>query len=386
MHAGGARPVWATPEKELRKAKKDGMIIQYVVGTTSEQREEVHAKLKSWGLRVAENPGDVGTSPQDRIYVDNVFGNVKDAHRREVSTLECVKKVIPIEGVPQNLSLKRRGRHHTVSLPLPGGKGSVDIGGGNPLVVMAGVCAVDREHTLASHQMARRAGADMNRGGAYKPRTSPYDFQGLKEEGLKILCDARREVGLPVVSEVLDVRDVELFMKYDVDMLQIGTRNAQNFELLIEAGRTGKPVLYKRGFSNSIDESLKAANYVMEQGNDNLIFCLRGVKGIGHSFRNQGDLDEIVALSHLIDRPIVYDVSHSAGKKAAVGEIGNMACAGGVDGLLVDVHVSPSDALVDGFQAIDKEDELREIIQTWRSLSQLVKAKVKEYGRRQAAN
>jgi 3-deoxy-7-phosphoheptulonate synthase len=247
----------------------------------------------------------------------------------------------------------------------------VVIGAGRPLVVMAGVCAVDPVHTLASHRMARRAGADLNRGGAFKPRTSPYDFQGLKEDGLKKLVEVRAEVGLPIVTEILDVRDVELFMKYEVDVLQTGTRNAQNFELLIEVGRTGKPVLYKRGFSNTIDESLKAANYVMEQGNENLIFCLRGIKGIGHSFRNQGDLDEIVSLSHLIDRPIVYDVSHSAGRKSAVAGIGNMAAAGGADGILLDVHVSPGEALVDGFQAIDDEGALSRMIATWRRLREL---------------
>lgn len=348
------------------------MIIQYYVGSRPEELEAVRASIREWGLRVQPSTGEGAESPDAQIHVDNVFGDVKDSHRREVATFNCVKSVTAIEGVPQNLSLVRRGERHAVEIPNPYSGGSISIGAGHPLVILAGVCAVDKDYTLDSNRMAKEAGADINRGGAFKPRTSPYDFQGLKEEGLKLLTDVRAEVGLPIVSEVLDVRDVDLFMKYDVDILQTGTRNAQNFELLIEVGRTGKPVLYKRGFSNTMEETLKAANYIMEQGNENLILCLRGVKGIGNSFRNQGDLDEIVYLRQVCDRPIVYDLSHSAGRKSAVPGIGNMAAAGGADGLLLDVHVAPQHALVDGFQAIDSREDLARMIGMWRKLHKLV--------------
>jgi 3-deoxy-7-phosphoheptulonate synthase len=345
------------------------MIIQYFAGSDEKAREEVRTQLREWGLRVSSTEGVTGSD----IHVDNVFGNVKDSHRNEVRSFSCVKQVIPIEGVPQNLSLMRRGDRHSVTIKNKWGGPDVEIGGGKPLVVMAGVCAVDQDYTKPSHEMAKRAGADLNRGGAFKPRTSPYDHQGMKEDGLKLLRDVRAEVGLPIVSEILDVRDVDLFMKYDVDVLQTGTRNAQNFELLIEVGRTGKPVLYKRGFSNTMEEFVKAANYIMEQDNENLILCLRGVKGIGNSYRNQGDLDEIVYLSQVTDRPIVYDLSHSSGKKSAVSRVGNMAAAGGADGVLLDVHVSPAHAIVDGFQAIDSEAELSRMIKTWRTLHEMTK-------------
>ena len=338
------------------------MIIQYFLNSNEAEREQVRQKVRSWGFRLQESTGDT------QVHVDNVFGAVSDSHRQEVATFDCVKHVLSVEGVPLNLSLMRTGKRSEVVIANKWGGADVVIGGQAPMVVLGGVCAVDDKHTQASHEMAKAAGVQINRGGAFKPRTSPYDFQGLKEDGLKILTEVREAVGLPVVSEILDVRDIDLFMKYDIDILQTGTRNAQNFELLIEVGRTKKPVLYKRGFSNSVDEMLKAANYVMEQGNDNLMLCLRGVKGIGHSYRNQGDLDEIVALQHLSDRPIVYDVSHSSGKKAAVGPIGNMAAAGGVDGLLLDIHVSPQEALVDGFQAVSEQRELERMMATWNAL------------------
>ena len=251
------------------------MIIQYHMGTTPAERGAVLAKLKEWGFRAQSNPGEKAASPHEQILVDNVFGGVQDVHRREIGTFDCVKQVISIEGVPQNLALIRSGTRQAVTIPNPHGGGPVTIGGGR-FVVMAGVCAVDPEYTLASNQMAKQAGADINRGGAFKPRSSPYDFQGLKEEGLKVLVEARRSVGLPVVSEVLDVRDVELFMKYDVDILQTGTRNAQNFELLIEVGKTGKPVLYKRGFSNTIEESATRATWTRS--------CRCPISLIGRSF------------------------------------------------------------------------------------------------------
>ncbi len=243
--------------------------------------------------------------------------------------------------------------------------------GGDHMTVIAGPCAVETpEQTLEAALMARRAGASLLRGGAYKPRTSPYAFQGLGEAGLKILSDVRDETGLPVVTEVVDASDVELVASY-ADMLQIGTRNMQNFALLQAAGEAGKPVLLKRGMSATIEEWLMAAEYIAQRGNLDIVLCERGIRTFEKATRNTLDISAVPvaqALSHL---PVIVDPSHSGGKRDLVLPLSRAAIAVGADGIIVDVHPAPETALCDGPQALLEEDlaELRDLASTLATLS-----------------
>ena len=238
--------------------------------------------------------------------------------------------------------------------------------GGDHMTVIAGPCAVETpEQTLEAALMARRAGASLLRGGAYKPRTSPYAFQGLGEAGLKILSDVRDETGLPVVTEVVDASDVELVASY-ADMLQIGTRNMQNFALLQAAGEAGKPVLLKRGMNATIEEWLMAAEYIAQRGNLDIVLCERGIRTFEKATRNTLDISAVPvaqALSHL---PVIVDPSHSGGKRDLVLPLSRAAIAVGADGIIVDVHPAPETALCDGPQALTEADldELAHLVGT----------------------
>jgi len=229
--------------------------------------------------------------------------------------------------------------------------GGVEIGGGR-IVVMAGPCAVETpEQTIAVAREVKRLGAEVLRGGAFKPRTSPYSFQGLGEEGLAILAAARKETGLPVVTEVLDTGSIDLVARY-ADGLQIGARNMQNFELLKRVGRTGKPVLLKRGMSATLEEFLLAAEYVLAEGNPNVVLCERGVRTFAEHTRNTLDLSVVPAVERLSHLPIVVDPSHGTGRRDQVIPMSCAAVAAGADGLIVEVHGKPEEALSDGPQAL----------------------------------
>jgi 3-deoxy-7-phosphoheptulonate synthase len=232
--------------------------------------------------------------------------------------------------------------------------------GPDTLTVVAGPCAVETpEQTLAAARMAKAAGASLLRGGAFKPRTSPYAFQGLGEAGLKILADVRQETGLPVVTEVLDAGSVELVASY-ADMLQIGTRNMQNFALLQAAGESGKPVLLKRGFSATIEEWLMAAEYIAQRGNLNIVLCERGIRTFETATRNTLDISAVPVAQRLSHLPVVVDPSHSGGRRELVLPLTRAAIAIGADGVLIDVHPQPERALCDGDQAL-VEDDLRQL-------------------------
>lgn len=233
--------------------------------------------------------------------------------------------------------------------------GPVEIGG-EELVVVAGPCAVEgRERIREAAEAVRRAGAQMLRGGAYKPRTSPYSFQGLAEAGLEMLAEAGQAVGLPVVTEVVAPEDVPLVARY-VDMLQIGARNMQNFALLTAAGEAGKPVLLKRGLSATLEEWLLAAEYVLLTGNDRVVLCERGIRTFERFTRNTLDLAAVAAVKELSHLPVFADPSHGTGKCRLVAPLSKAAVMAGADGLLIEVHPDPAKAQSDGYQSLTPQE------------------------------
>lgn len=227
--------------------------------------------------------------------------------------------------------------------------------GGEELVVIAGPCAVEsREQLFNTGRAVRKDGARILRGGAFKPRSSPYSFQGLGEEGLKLLSEVRSETGMPVVTEVMDTRQVDLVSRY-ADMLQVGSRNMHNYPLLKEVGMTQKPILLKRGMMSTIEEFLLAAEYILTQGNSNVILCERGIRTFETSTRNTLDLSAVPMLKHLTHLPVIVDPSHGTGIRWMVPSMAKAAIAAGADGLIMEVHYNPDVALCDGVQSLDPE-------------------------------
>jgi 3-deoxy-7-phosphoheptulonate synthase len=225
--------------------------------------------------------------------------------------------------------------------------------GGTGVVIIAGPCAVENHKQLIDTARAvKKGGAHILRGGAFKPRSSPYSFQGLGEEGLKLLSSIRAETGLPIVTEVMDTRQVELVGQY-ADMLQIGSRNMQNYPLLKEVGMTRKPILLKRGMMATIEEFLLAAEYILSQGNENVILCERGIRTFETSTRNTLDLSAVPMLKQLTHLPVIVDPSHGTGIRWMVPAMAKAAVAAGADGLIMEVHYKPEEALCDGHQSLD---------------------------------
>ncbi len=244
----------------------------------------------------------------------------------------------------------RRGEHTTI-IEIPAPQGSVYIGEGN-CTVIAGPCSVEsRDSYLEIAGLIKNMGVHILRGGAYKPRTSPYSFSGLGEEGLKILKEARELTGLPVVTEVVDVRDMEKVAYYS-DIIQIGSRNMQNFTLLKEAGQIQRPVLLKRGFAATIEEWLLACEYILDAGNQEVILCERGIRTFEDMTRNTVDIAAVALVKELSHLPIIVDPSHATGRRSLVAPIARAAIAAGADGLMIEVHQNPEQALSDGPQSI----------------------------------
>jgi 3-deoxy-7-phosphoheptulonate synthase len=228
--------------------------------------------------------------------------------------------------------------------------------GGNGIVIIAGPCAVESmEQLFATARRVMAGGAKILRGGAFKPRSSPYSFQGMGEEGLKLLREISNETGMPVVTEVMDTRQIELVSKY-ADMLQIGSRNMQNYPLLKEAGMSKKPVLLKRGMMATIEEFLLAAEYILSQGNDQIILCERGIRTFETSTRNTLDLSAVPMLKQLTHLPVIVDPSHGTGLRWMVPSMAKAAVAAGADGLIMEVHYTPETALCDGQQSLSPDE------------------------------
>ncbi len=277
-----------------------------------------------------------------------VFPELKD----ELETMSGVDDVVPISK-PYKLSGRELKPDDTI-VNISG----VLVGGGHT-AIMAGPCAVESEDQLMQTARAvKAAGADILRGGAFKPRTSPYSFRGLEEEGLKILAQARAETGLPIITEVMSTEDVQLVAKY-ADVLQIGARNAQNFNLLEEVGRAGKPVLLKRGLASKVEDWLLAAEYILAQGNRQLMLCERGIRTFETATRNTFDINAIPLVKRLSHLPVIADPSHGTGKWYLVEPVALASMAAGADGIIVEVHPNPDHALSDGAQSLTFENFAR---------------------------
>jgi 3-deoxy-7-phosphoheptulonate synthase len=290
-----------------------------------------------------------------------IVGLVGDVEQFQALNLRSLRGVSDVVRISVPYKLVSRENHPDRSVIRVGG---VPIGP-DTLTVIAGPCAVETpEQALAAAQMAKAAGGSLLRGGAFKPRTSPYAFQGLGEAGLKILADVRAETGLPVVTEVVDPHDVELVARY-ADMLQIGTRNMQNFALLQAAGSAGKPVMLKRGMNATVEEWLMAAEYIAQRGNLDIVLCERGIRTFETATRNTLDISAVPVAQRLSHLPVIVDPSHSGGHRELVVALSRAAIAVGADGIIVDVHPNPETALCDGAQALVNGDirELASVVQ-----------------------
>lgn len=322
------------------------MIIIMNPTATKDQIDQVEKKLINLGFKTHPIFGDVKT-------VIGAIGDKRLINTQDISNMPGVENIVPIMK-PYKLAGKELKKDPTVVKV-----GNVEIGG-NEIVIMAGPCAIENEETYIDTAIkVKESGAKILRGGAFKPRTSPYAFQGLEEDGLKIMAKARDITGLVLVTEVVDTRDVGLIASY-ADIIQIGARNMQNFKLLHEVGLTNKPILLKRGLAATIEEWLMAAEYIMAAGNSNIILCERGIRTYETATRNTVDISAIPVVKELSHLPIVVDPSHATGSWKYVNALSKGAVATGADGLIIEVHSDPGNALCDGPQSLrpSKFDQL----------------------------
>lgn len=326
------------------------MIIVMKPGAKQSAVQNIVNKIEAQGLSAHLSAGKEVT----------IIGVIGDKTLLRNQNLEIAEDVDKIVEVTESYKLANRKFHPEPSVIKVGNTAI----GGSELVIMSGPCAVEsREQVLETARAIKKAGAQILRGGAYKPRTSPYAFQGLEEEGLMFMKEAREETGLAVVCEVTSLHAIESAVRY-VDMLQIGARNMQNFYLLKEAGKTGLPILLKRGLSATIDEWLNASEYIMAEGNPNVVLCERGIRTFETATRNTLDISAVPVIKERSHLPIIVDPSHAAGVRSYVKPLAKCAVAAGADGLMIETHPNPGCALSDGPQSLtfrQFEDLCREL-------------------------
>ena len=333
------------------------MIAILKQGTTPQQAEHLMNWLKNIGL-------DVHVSQGKEVMI---FGLVGDTSRVDIDLLKSLEIVDAVKRVSEPYKQANRKFHPTDTVVDCGG---AKIGGGH-FAMIAGPCSVESEEQIIEvAQAVKASGASILRGGAFKPRTSPYAFQGLKDAGIKLLLEAKKVTGLPIITEIMNIRSLELFE--DVDIIQVGARNMQNFDMLQELGKTRKPILLKRGLANTLQELLMSAEYIMSEGNENIILCERGIRTFETYTRNTLDISAVPVLHEMTHLPVVVDPSHATGRSALVPSMAIAAAAAGADGVMVEVHNNPACALCDGAQSLtpaqfhelnQQVTKIREVIQ-----------------------
>ena len=313
------------------------MIAVLKNGTTVAQREHLIEWLKRMGLEVHLSQGQ-------EITILGLIGDTSRVDMELLSSLEIVESVKRVTEPFKQANRKFHPRDTIVEV------GNARIGGGY-FAMIAGPCSVESEEQIIEVARAVKAsGAQILRGGAFKPRTSPYAFQGLKGEGIELLLKAKADTGLPIITEIMNINDLDLFN--DIDIIQVGARNMQNFDLLRELGMASKPILLKRGLANTLQELLMSAEYIMSKGNENVILCERGIRTFEPATRNTLDLSAVSVLHELSHLPVVVDPSHATGKVSLVAPMAMAATAAGADGLMIEVHNNPAKALCDGAQSM----------------------------------
>lgn len=313
------------------------MIIKLKSSTTDSQKQQLVNWAESQGVSVCTVIGNV----------DTLLGFIGDTSHIDIEQLEAMEIVDAVKRIQAPYKKANRSFHPEDTVITVG---DAQIGGGKP-VIIAGPCSVESEEQICNiAKEVKEAGAQILRGGAFKPRTSPYAFQGLRKDGITLLLEAKQETGLPIVTEIMDISQLPLFD--DIDIIQVGARNMQNFELLKELGKTNKPILLKRGLSSTLEELLMSAEYIMSGGNEQVILCERGIRTFERATRNTLDLSAIPVLKSLSHLPIIVDPSHATGKAHLVAPMSRAAIAAGADGLIIEVHNNPAKALCDGQQSL----------------------------------